>query len=385
MQTRELQMSEFNLYIHIPFCERVCIYCDFYVTTARKHMDDFTQALLQEITLYAQRYPDAQLRTVYFGGGTPSYLSSENLDQIMHHIRKSFEVNPNAEITLEANPNNLSYGKLKDLRTIGINRLSIGVQSFVDEELKFLTRNHSSGQAREAMNYAREAGFNNISIDLIFGLPEQNLSTWEYNIAETLSFQPEHISVYNLTVEEKTHLNKLVQQKKINMQDEENELSMFLRTIQILTQGGYGHYEISNYAKPGFRSRHNSSYWLGLSYIGLGPSAHSFDGKRRWWNVRDIRKYCDVLKKENTLPVEVTEELNAQQKCMEFIFLNLRKKEGLEIPAFEKLGGFSFFDTFKKPLDKSGGFIIQDGQRIRLSDKGFFLYNKICEEFISVL
>lgn len=378
-------MSELSLYIHIPFCERVCIYCDFYVTTARKFMDDYTRALEKEITLYARRNPDAKLRTIYFGGGTPSFLPAEKLDRIMRLIRSSFEVSSRAEVTLEANPNNLSYDKLNAFHTIGINRLSIGVQSFVEEELKFLTRNHNAFQACESIDNARKAGFDNISIDLIFGLPNQDLKTWEHNIAEALSFQPEHISVYNLTVEERTFLNKLVQLKKISFPDEENELHMFLKTIQMLTQAGYEHYEISNYAKPGSRSQHNSSYWTGHSYIGLGPSAHSFDGERRWWNVRDIKKYCDVLEKNHTLPVDVTEELNIQQKCTEYIFLNLRKKEGLDIQKFEKLGGFNFYEKFNNQLVKTGKFIINDNEKISLSNEGLFLYNRICEEFVSAL
>lgn len=378
-------MKKYNLYIHIPFCERVCIYCDFYVTTARKLMDAFTQALLQEITRYARRYPGSGLRTVYFGGGTPSYLSSENLAEIMRHIHSSFDMDAEAEVTLEANPNNLTFEKLKDLRAIGINRLSIGVQSFSDEDLKFLTRNHDSIQARESIRDARKAGFGNISIDLIFGLPGQSFDRWIHNVTTALSLEPEHISVYNLTVEERTHLNKLVQQKKIRMQDEETELRMFLQTIHMLTQGGYDHYEISNYARQGFRSEHNSSYWQGLSYLGLGPSAHSFDGKSRWWNVRDIKKYCEILETDEAFPVDMREELTQQQKCVEYIFLNLRTKQGLNIREFEDLEGFRFAEKFRKPLEKSGEFLIQEAGRIRLSDRGFFLYNKICEEFVSVL
>lgn len=378
-------MKKFNLYIHIPFCERVCIYCDFYVTTARKFMDSFTSALLEELTRYAQRYPGSGLRTVYFGGGTPSYLPMENLEKIMQRIRSSFDVEADAEITLEANPNNLSIGKLKDLHKIGINRLSIGVQSFVDRDLTFLTRNHNSAQARESILNARKAGFANISIDLIFGLPGQSFDSWIHNITEALSFGPEHMSVYNLTVEERTYLNKLVQQKKISMQDDENELKMFLETNQILTKNSYEHYEISNYAKSGFRSKHNSSYWQGLGYIGLGPSAHSFDGNKRWWNVRDIKKYCELLDKNDSFPVDITEELTEQQKIMEYLFLNLRTKQGLDIQEFEKSGGFVFSEMFRKPLEKSKEFLVQEGGQLRLSDRGFFLYNKICEEFVSVL
>lgn len=378
-------MKKFNLYIHIPFCERVCIYCDFYVTTSRKFMDSFTSALLEELTRYARRYPGSGLRTVYFGGGTPSYLSMDNLEKIMQRIRSSFDVEADAEITLEANPNNLSIGKLKELRKIGINRLSIGVQSFVDGDLAFLTRNHNSAQARESILNTRKAGFDNISIDLIFGLPGQSFETWVHNVNETVSFGPEHVSVYNLTVEERTYLNKMVQQKKIIMQDEENELKMFLETIRMLERNGYEHYEISNYAKPGFRSNHNSSYWQGLHYIGLGPSAHSFDGTKRWWNVRDIKKYCEALEKNDTLPVDVTEKLTKQQICVEYIFLSLRTKQGLNIQEFEKLGEFNFSKTFQKPLEKCKDFVLHEAGRIKLSANGFFLYNKICEEFVSVL
>ena len=340
---------------------------------------------MKELSLYANSYPGAQIRTIYFGGGTPSFLPSENLDRIMRHIRHSFEVNPNCEITLEANPVNLTYEKLNDLRAMGVNRLSIGVQSFKDHELKFLTRNHNSDDARESIVLARKAGFNNISIDLMFGLPGQNMDDWKYNINETLSFYPEHVSVYNLTVEERTYLNKLVLQKKVTLADEEHELEMFLKTIELLTESGYEHYEISNFARTGFRSKHNGSYWQGLSYLGVGPSAHSFDGDRRWWNVRDIKQYCEMLLERQVHPVEVKEELSIQQKCMEYVFLNLRKKEGMGIRELETLGGFSFFDRFKKPLEKTDEFIIHSKDRIRLNQKGFFLYNKICEEFVSSL
>lgn len=378
-------MKNPGLYLHIPFCERLCIYCDFYVTTARKYMDTFTEALIREILLYVNRYPGIRLQTICFGGGTPSFLSVENLRKIMDGLRNSFDIDPDAEITLEANPNNLTFEKLKALRSIGFNRLSIGVQSFRDEELTFLTRNHDSIQARESILNAKKAGFHNISMDLIFGLPDQTLEHWVYNIAEAIALNPEHVSVYNLTVEEKTHLNKMVRQKKIRMLNEDAESEMFLAAIQLLTRAEFEHYEISNYAKPGMRSRHNSGYWNGMSYIGIGPSAHSYDGQQRWWNVRDIKKYCEIPTGSDPWPVDSMEELTLQQKKIEYILLNLRKKEGLNIRAFEKIGDFSFNDTFKKPLEKTARWILRDEDHIALSNEGLFLYNKICEEFISVL
>ena len=378
-------MKKFNLYIHIPFCQRICIYCDFYVSTARKLQGEFTDALLGEIALYKQKFPDAQPETVYFGGGTPSILSEEYLTKINEGIRSSFDVISEAEITLECNPNDLTPVKLKTFRDMGVNRLSIGVQSFQDDELKFLTRNHTSGQAKEGIQNARNESFTNISLDLIFGLPGQSPDNWKQNIDAALAFEPEHISVYNLTIEERTYLHKMVHQRKIEMPDENIELDMFLTAIEKLTRAGYEHYEISNYAKPGLRSKHNGSYWMGNHYLGLGPSAHSFDGERRWWNVRDIKKYCDVLRNDNKWPVDVAEELSVQQKCIEYLFLNLRKREGLDIRPFEKLGGFNFYEKFNNSIEKAGEFIICDVEWVKLSNKGLFLYNKICEEFVSAL
>lgn len=378
-------MKKFNLYIHIPFCQRICIYCDFYVTTARKLQGEFTEALLEEIGLVAERFPEASPETIYFGGGTPSILSEDSLKKINDRIRSSLDVSPSAEVTIECNPNNLTLEKLKTFQKMGIKRLSVGVQSFLDNELRFLTRNHTALQAREGLQNARDAGFTNVSLDLIFGLPGQSPDQWEQNIAAAIEFEPEHISIYNLTVEERTHLFKLVSQKKIQMPDENVELNMFHTTIEILTKAGYEHYEISNYAKPGYRSKHNSSYWTGNHYLGLGPSAHSFDGSHRWWNVKDINKYRQCLLEDRKLPIDDQEELTGQQKIMEAVFLGLRRYEGIEIKKFEKLYGIGFLSLFKKPLQELSSFIVNDGQTVRLSDQGLFLYNKICEEFVSVL
>ncbi len=372
--------QEFNLYIHVPFCERICIYCDFYVTTARKYFQNYTDSVVKEIELIAEKYHRPAVETIYFGGGTPSYLPEEQLKNIIDRIFNSFHVAAEPEITVEANPNNLTLKKLKNYRSMGINRLSIGVQSFRNSELKFLTRNHDARQAGASLRNARKAGFENISLDLIFGLPDQTLQNWRYNLVAALHFRPEHISIYNLTVEERTHLHKLVQQKKIVLQDEEIELKMFLETIEILNRAGYEQYEISNYAKPGYRSRHNSSYWMGSRYLGLGPSAHSFDGKRRWWNVSNVMKYTAQLN-DGLLPVESDEILTPAQRSLEAILLGLRTAQGLSIPEFEKLTGKKFERQFASAIGKTRNYLrIKDGF-VTLTNEGFFLYNKICEEF----
>ncbi len=378
-------MKKFNLYIHIPFCQRICIYCDFYVSTARKLQAEFTQSLCKETGMYAGIFPGAEVETVYFGGGTPSVLSTDHLARILETVFGSFEISPNAEVTLECNPNNLTKQQLERYRQMGINRLSIGTQSFEAEELKFLTRNHDATQAKRAVFDARDAGFSNISIDLIFGIPGQSADAWKRNIDTALALIPDHISVYNLTVEERTYLHKLVREKKIQMPDEEVELDMFQMTIEALTKAGYEHYEISNYASPGYRSRHNSSYWSGNQYLGLGPSAHSFDGHKRWWNVRDIKAYDQRILQEDRLPLEGEEELSIEQKMIEAILLGLRKCEGLEIERFRRQFGLDFFETFREPLSQTSDFIVNDGQKITLTRQGLFLYNRICETFVSAL
>jgi oxygen-independent coproporphyrinogen-3 oxidase len=377
--------QKFNLYVHVPFCERLCIYCDFYVTTARKYYRDYTEAVTAEIERYAQKYARPKIETIYFGGGTPSYLPEEFLKTILEKIVAAFDVASVAEITLEANPNNLSLERLRSYRRLGINRLSLGVQSFRDDELRFLTRNHTAAQAERALEDARNAGFQNINLDLIFGLPGQTPQDWAGNLHTALTFEPEHISIYNLTVEERTYLYKLVQQKKITLQDDEIELNMFLETVEILCGAGFEHYEISNYARANHRSQHNSGYWTGNAYLGLGPSAHSFDGGRRWWNVRDIRKYIDAALVEKRFPVDATEELSLKQRTIEFILLNLRQRRGLSVSEFEKLSGYDFLKRFDKALKTTRDYVRLQNDFLQLTNEGLFLYNKICEEFVSCL
>ncbi|MBX7150121.1 radical SAM family heme chaperone HemW [bacterium] len=373
-----------NLYIHIPFCERICIYCDFYVTTARRYFDTYTNSVCNEIILYAELLNNSPMEHVYFGGGTPSYLPNKDIQKIVETISANFDVNKRSEITLEANPRNLTDEKLQSLQKIGINRLSIGVQSLRDDELNFLTRNHSAAEAIDCYVRSRKNGFDNISLDLIFGLPGQTLDHWNENLECIISLRPEHISIYNLTVEERTYLSKLVHRGQIEFPDEESQLNMFVTASQKLKNAGYEHYEISNYALPGYRAKHNSDYWKNKKYLGIGPSAHSFDGHKRWWNVRDIHRYCDLIDQKK-LPVDNEELLTLQQQCIEAILLGLRTNEGLNIGQLENLTGRKFENQFAAALEKIKTHLLIENGFVRLTTEGFFLYNKICEEMTALL
>lgn len=373
-----------NLYIHVPFCERICIYCDFYVTTARRHFEKYTDCVCKELDYHADSFDGLQIGHIYFGGGTPSYLPDKYLQKIIETIFNSFEVNNSNEITLEANPRNLTNEKLQALRTIGINRLSIGVQSFREDELKFLTRNHSADEAIDSYRRARKAGFDNISLDLIFGLSGQTLDHWYESLERIITLKPEHVSIYNLTVEERTYLSKLTHQGRVTFPDEETQLAMFISASQKLNAAGYEHYEISNYALPGYRANHNSDYWKNKPYLGIGPSAHSFDGHKRWWNARDIHRYSDLLDQQK-LPIDNEELLTAQQQCMEIILLGLRTKEGLNISQLENLTGKKFENQFAAALEKIKTHLRIENGFARLTTEGFFLYNKICEEMTAMI
>lgn len=374
-----------NLYVHIPFCERVCIYCDFYVTTARKYFGPFQEALAREMDMYATDLGSQEIETVYFGGGTPSFLPLKSLESTIGCLRRAFVPDKTREITLEANPNNVSADNLAAWRSMGINRLSIGVQSFSDEELKFLTRNHTAQMASSSVRMAREAGFENMTMDLIFGVPGQTPSSWRDHLRHAVELGCPHISVYNLTVEEGTYLHKMQTRRRLPERDEETELRMYLDAIDILGHAGYEHYEISNYARPGFRSLHNTAYWTGRPYLGLGPSAHSYDGQSRWWNVSDVREYVSTLQVAGRLPVEDRETIDMARRCVEIIFLGLRRCEGFSISELEELGGWNFDEKFRQSLEKTTTYWIRENNRLRLTAEGSFLCNRISAEFIAAI
>jgi oxygen-independent coproporphyrinogen-3 oxidase len=324
-----------GIYIHIPFCKQACHYCNFHFSISLRYKNELIAALLREIeiSVFSGVAAPDNIETIYFGGGTPSLCNKDEIQSIIEKIRSFFNVSPAAEITLEANPDDISKEKLYDWKQAGINRLSIGVQSFFEEDLAWMNRAHNAKQAEDSLELA-VAAFDNITIDLIYGTPGLTDEKWKQNVEKAISFGVPHLSCYALTVEPKTPLDKLIRQHQAEDINPDKQSEQFLLLMHWLENAGYEHYEISNFAKPGFRSRHNSSYWLGKKYIGFGPSAHSFDGNARWWNVANNNTYIDSINK-GIIPFE-KEQLTKTQKLNELIMISLRTAEGLDLSKINK-------------------------------------------------
>lgn len=330
-----------GIYIHIPFCRQACNYCNFHFSTSLHYKNDFVAALLNEIKLQAAAnyLQDQSIATIYFGGGTPSLLTIEELQQIMQALQQHFTVTADAEITLEANPDDVTDEKLLGWKTLGINRLSIGIQSLFEEDLQWMNRAHTAEEAKQVITKARAAGFNSFTVDLIYGTPGLTDEKWLSNINWVLQQNINHLSCYALTVEEKTPLDKLIRQHKKTDVDAEQQSRQFILLMNELQRAGFEHYEISNFAKPGYRSKHNSSYWKGVHYLGLGPSAHSFNGISRQWNVANNQQYIQALQK-HTIPFE-KEELTKEQQLNEYIMTSLRLLEGCDLTYVEQQIGIA--------------------------------------------
>ncbi len=320
-----------GIYIHIPFCRQACNYCNFHFSTSLHYKNDFVDALLKEIELQAKaNYLEGQaVETIYFGGGTPSILQIDELEQIMQQLHQHFIIAPSAEITLEANPDDVNDEKLKGWKQLGINRLSIGIQSLFEEDLRWMNRAHTADEAKQVISKARAVGFDSFTVDLIYGTPGLTDEKWLDNLNWVLQQNINHLSCYALTVEEKTPLDKQIRQHQKQDVDPEQQSRQFLLLMDHLQQAGFEHYEISNFAKPGYRSKHNSSYWKGVHYLGLGPSAHSFNGSSRQWNVANNQLYIQSLK-QGTISFE-KEELTATQQLNEYIMTSLRLMEGCDL------------------------------------------------------
>ena len=329
-----------GLYIHIPFCVKKCAYCGFYSLTDLTLIPDFLAALRREMSL--NKDVSREFDTVYIGGGTPSVLGATNLERMIGDIRTTFAITSDAEITLEANPGDITAGLLATLRSAGVNRLNIGCQSFDDETLAFLGRRHQARQALAAIRMARDAGFDNLGIDLIYGLPGPSgnvFSIWLDTLRTTLSLHPEHLSCYQLTVETDTPLATLRQEGKMVFPDDDLQARYFFRTAEILEEAGYRHYEVSNFALGDrFHSRHNSKYWNHTPYLGLGPSAHSFDGRQRRWNHRSVDAYLKDLAAGKS-PVADSEFLSDEQLRLEALFLGFRTRRGIHLGDFTRCYG----------------------------------------------
>jgi len=322
-----------GIYIHIPFCKQACSYCDFYFTTHLLDKQDFLDALIKEVESRKAYLEGQSIETLYFGGGTPSQLSTKELQSVIEAVRNHFKVADNAEITVESNPDNLTEEYLKQLFNIGVNRLSIGIQSFKNEDLELMNRAHNSDEAENCVALARKSGFKNISIDLIYGLPNATLEDWKTNIEKALQLNTEHISAYNLTIEKGTPLAHSVAKGRVIIPSDHEVVLQHNLLIDLLAKSGFEHYETSNFAKEGYRSKHNSSYWKGTHYLGMGPSAHSFNGDSRSWNIASTKKYVELIKKGAVF--YETETLSEVDRINEFILTGLRTVEGIDLAHFE--------------------------------------------------
>ncbi|MGB7573571.1 MAG: radical SAM family heme chaperone HemW [Thermodesulfobacteriota bacterium] len=351
-----------GLYIHIPFCFSKCHYCDFYSLTSISAVPDYLKALFKEMEMYRKKFNPFD--TVYIGGGTPSLLSSQQLKDILTSIQKNFDFTSDPETTIEANPADLDRSLLESMRDMGVNRINIGIQSFEDGVLDFLSRRHSARQAISAIQASRKAGFENIGLDLIYGVPGQNINSWLTTLNQAVAFSPEHLSCYQLTLAAKTPLGIRYQAGEFLMPGEELQYEFFVRTSEFLKDAGYIHYEVSNFARgTKYASRHNQKYWDHSPYLGLGPSAHSFRDNRRWWNHRSLEQYITEIN-AGILPVEETEILTTEQLRLEAFYLGLRTKKGVSLRDFKTRYQYDLFAEKREILNKlqEEGFIsIRDG------------------------
>ncbi|MEN6622071.1 MAG: radical SAM family heme chaperone HemW [Smithella sp.] len=345
-----MKNGQAGLYIHVPFCLSKCAYCSFYSIKSANLIPDYLPALQREIEFYGKYFHSFD--TIYLGGGTPSLLSCEQLERILSSIHKTYKIAADTEITLEANPGDISIEYLKGLKKIGFNRLNVGIQSFNDNLLKFLGRRHSAKEAIAAIDNARQSGFDNLGIDLIYGVHGSGIKSWKNTLQKAVSFSPEHISCYQLSLDEKTALYKRYIAEKFRRLTENQELKFFLTTSEFLEDTGYIHYEVSNFARAGeFQSRHNKKYWHHVPYLGLGPAAHSFLDKRRWWNKSSVREYITDLT-EGKMPLENSEELNLDQLQLEALFLGLRTKAGIDLSLYQNKYGLDLLAEKKQVIEK---------------------------------
>jgi len=372
-----------GIYIHIPFCKQACHYCDFHFSTSLKKKKDLIQSLITELELRKEEFKNTEVETIYFGGGTPSLLTNNELQSIIDAVDGNYSVVAYPEITLEANPDDLSHNRIEALTNTPINRLSIGIQSFFETDLKLMNRAHNAQEAKACLEKAVEH-FDNISLDLIYGIPGASNEQWIKNIEMALSFGVPHISSYALTVEPKTALASFIEKGIIENVDDEQAHEQFHILKEQLEDAGFIHYELSNFGKEGFFSKNNSAYWQGKSYIGIGPSAHSFNGKQRGWNVRNNTKYIKAVL-NGDLPMEI-EQLTKIDQYNEYIMTGLRTVWGVSLDKVEKDFGYLLKDYL---LEQANVFINQhllyiDGEHLRVTKKGQFLSDGIASELFKL-
>ena len=372
-----------GLYIHIPFCSSRCVYCGFYSTTGLELRDRYVDAVCKEIEIRGEKVRKGEgerVSTIYLGGGTPSQLSIKQLESILTTTYIYNKVEGTAEVTIEVNPDDVNLEFAKALFAMGINRVSMGVQTFNDERLRFLRRRHNASQVPQAVDTLFKAGFRNISIDLMYGFPNQTLDEWKADIDKALELDVEHISTYCLMYEEGTPLYKLLEQGKVSEIDEELERKMYYTLIERLESAGYEHYEISNFARPGYRSKHNSSYWRGIPYIGIGAAAHSFDIKTRSWNVADIRQYIEAMEQGNR-PFE-EEVIDEDTRYNDAITVALRTKEGLDLTTLPNHQRQYCIANAKRHIDAN--LLRLSDNHLALTKEGLFVSDMVMSDLMIV-
>ena len=382
-----------GIYIHVPFCASRCIYCGFYTTTTLSSQDRLVRALCAELDMRRDYLLDKaaptspiMIDTIYLGGGTPSQLSQENLlrlfDAIYNKVEQvpTFHISPTAEVTMECNPDDLTPQFAQTIAHLPVNRVSLGVPTFSDERLKFLRRRHKAADIEPAIQRLRQVGVGNISIDLIFGFPKQTLNEWATDLQKAIELDVEHISAYSLMYEEGTPLFRLLEQQRVSEIADSQSLDMFNLLVDTLTTNHYEHYEISNFAREGFRSRHNASYWQGIPYLGLGPSAHSYDGNSRQWNVSNLRKYMDAIE-SGMVPME-KETLDEDTKYNDWITTALRTKEGLDLNLLSEAHR-EYLLRAAEPHLKEGNLVLTNN-KIALSRVGIFISDSVMSDLVKV-
>jgi oxygen-independent coproporphyrinogen-3 oxidase len=372
-----------GIYIHIPFCKQACHYCDFHFSTSMKKKEEMVQALVKEMQMRKSEFEKEIVETIYFGGGTPSVLSDVELDFLIDAVYANFKVAENPEITLEANPDDLSDERIVELAGSRINRLSIGIQSFFENDLKMMNRAHNAEEAKKSLETATRY-FDNISIDLIYGIPGMTNEMWKQNIETALSFGIPHISSYALTVEPKTALKKLIQTGKVSEPKDEVAQEHFMILVEMLQQHGFIHYELSNFGKPDYFSKNNSAYWLGKKYIGIGPSAHSYDGISRSWNIANNPIYLKEIE-AGKLPGEV-EILTSNDRYNEYIMTGLRTIWGVSLNRIQKEFGEEVLQYLQKQSEKfiADGLLAVEKNILKTTPKGKFLADGIASDLFLI-
>jgi oxygen-independent coproporphyrinogen-3 oxidase len=373
-----------GIYIHIPFCKQACFYCDFHFSTSLKKKDELIQALVKEIELRKHELKNQTIQTIYFGGGTPSLLSNDELSLLIETIYKNYNVGEHPEITLEANPDDLTNERINELANSPVNRLSIGIQSFFEDDLKSMNRAHNSSEAKACLEHASKH-FENITIDLIYGIPNMSLEKWNENLEMAFHFGVNHISSYALTVEPKTALDSFIKKGTYPPIDEHLALQHFNHLIEKTQEQGFIHYEISNFGKPNFFSKHNTSYWQGKPYLGIGPSAHSYFKNQRSWNVSNNTKYIQSIQ-NNTLP-NTLEALSTKDQYNEYIMTGLRTIWGVSLKRIETDFGKQFLDHLVSASEKfinQNLLVINNERIIKSTQKGKFLVDGIASELFMI-